>query len=454
MQLPELLQTIDQLKAEIDALRPLPPETEQRILQKFRLDWNYHSNAMEGNSLTQGETEIFLLEGLTAKGKPLKDHLDIKGHNTAIDFLLDFVRHPDALLTEADLRELHRILLVEPYRVPAETPEGLPTTKSIAIGEYKTGPNNVRTPTGEIHFYATQEETPARMGDLMRWYREESAQGDLHPVVIAAIFHHRFTDIHPFDDGNGRMSRLLMNLILMQRGYPPVVLRTQNRNEYLFALRSADQGDTEEFVSLIANNLVRSLELYLKGARGESLEEPDDIDKQVTLLKQELSHVEKPAPLTPENQREIFDASIKPLIETLVQKLSDFDDLFTSNSVRLVESFQAANTTPRNLSNDLPKENILKHLTAIRGSPGFSLYGAITIQFNWKSFTRAYFDNFSISVPFAITFEPLKYICETNGLSIPKFYQQSISREEIAKIVAKAKADCLEQIQQHRQPQK
>ena len=297
MPLADLLQTIDRLKAEIDALRPLPTETEQRILQKFRLDWNYHSNAMEGNSLTQGETETFLMEGLTAKGKPLKDHLDIKGHNTAINFLLEFVRHPESPLTEAGLRELHRILLVEPYQVPAETAEGLPTRKTIAVGEYKTGPNNVRTPTGEIHFYATPEETPAKMGDLMRWYREESQKGELHPVIIAAVFHHRFTAIHPFDDGNGRMSRLLMNLILMQRGHPAVVLKTQNRNEYLFALRATDQGNNESFVLLVADNLHLSLEFYLSGAQGKSLDEPDDIDKQVSLLKQELRHIEKPATL-------------------------------------------------------------------------------------------------------------------------------------------------------------
>ena len=191
----------------------------------------------------------------------------------------------------------------------------MPTTKAIAIGEYKTGPNNVRTPTGEIHFYATQEETPARMGDLMRWYRESiGPRAILHPVIIAAIFHHRFTDIHPFDDGNGRMSRLLMNLILMQRGYPPAVLQTQNRNEYLFALRTADQGNADEFIALIANNVIRSLELYLKGSRGESLEEPDDIDKQVALLKQELKHIEEPVRLTPEIQKSVFDTSIESLI--------------------------------------------------------------------------------------------------------------------------------------------
>src|SRR5438093_4378069 len=233
-----LLSRVDELKTKLDQGRPLSTEVEQRVLQRFRLWWTYHSNAIEGNRLTQGETEIFLLEGLTAKGKPLKDHLDLRGHSNAINYLLDFIRHQE-VLTEASIRELHKILLIEPYRVEAITPTGQQTSKVVALGQYKTQPNHVRTPTGEIHFYATPEETPAKMRDLMTWYRDETAKGAMHPVEIAARFHHRFTEIHPFDDGNGRMSRLLMNLMLMQAGYPPVVIRIGERDQYLAALRRA-----------------------------------------------------------------------------------------------------------------------------------------------------------------------------------------------------------------------
>src|SRR5215216_787601 len=122
----ELLQSVDAAKAHLDSLRPLNREQEDRAMQKFRLWWTYHSNAIEGNSLTQGETEMFLMEGLTAKGKPLKDHLDLRGHSNAINYLLGFIRDKE-VLTEAAIRELHTILLVEPYQVQAITPDGLPT---------------------------------------------------------------------------------------------------------------------------------------------------------------------------------------------------------------------------------------------------------------------------------------------------------------------------------------
>jgi len=229
-----LLSRADELKAQLDAARPLSEEIEQRVMQRFRLWWTYHSNAIEGNRLTQGETEIFLLEGLTAKGKPLKDHLDLRGHGNAINYLLDFIRHRE-VLTEAAIRELHKVLLIEPYQVEAITPTGEPTTKVVALGEYKSQPNHVRTPTGEIHFYTTPEDTPAKMKDLLDRYRDLQ-QKNSHPLKVAALFHHGFTAIHPFDDGNGRMARLLMNLILMQHGYPPAVIRISERGSIFAGL--------------------------------------------------------------------------------------------------------------------------------------------------------------------------------------------------------------------------
>ena len=98
-----LLQRVDAAKAQLDSLRPLAREQEDRAMQKFRLWWTYHSNAIEGNTLTQGETEMFLMEGLTAKGKPLKDHLDLRGHSYAIKYLLDFI-HDKEVLTEAAMQ--------------------------------------------------------------------------------------------------------------------------------------------------------------------------------------------------------------------------------------------------------------------------------------------------------------------------------------------------------------
>ncbi len=288
----ELFERIDNLKAEIDDLRPIDREQELRILQKFRLDWNYHSNALEGNTLTYGETRAFLLHGITAQGKPFRDYLDMKGHQAALEQLEEIVRQQQPL-TEADIRELHKTLLIESYEMPAVTFNGTPTTRKVAIGQYKTISNSVRTSTGAIHFYASPQETPALMGDLMQWVRQAWEVGELHPLLIAATFHFRFVEIHPFDDGNGRMARLLMNLILMQAGYVPVIINTNSKGEYLLALEAADAGELEPFIALIGNNLVQSLELFLRGAQGKPFDEPVNLDAKLAALQAKLRPTEK-----------------------------------------------------------------------------------------------------------------------------------------------------------------
>ena len=244
----------------------------------------------------------------------------------------DFVRERE-VLTEAAIRKLHEILLAEPYRVPAITPDGQPTTKAVALGQYKTQPNHVRTPTGEIHYYASPEETPAKMHDLMNWFREAMTAGAIHRVEIAARFHHHFTAIHPFDDGNGRMSRLLMNLMLMQAGYPPVVIRLGERDPYLAALRRADAREPEDFLVLIAEHVLASLDLFLRAAAGEEIHEPSDLEKEIALLKLELKHVEEPEPLTQEAQKRLFENSLDPLFTEIVSLMTPLCELFAQQTV-------------------------------------------------------------------------------------------------------------------------
>lgn len=274
-------------KAELDKLRPLSVADEQRIMQKFRLDWNYHSNHLEGNTLTYGETKALVLFGLTAQGKPLKDHLEIEGHNEAILWIIDVIKE-DRPLNEQFIRSLHQLILKENYFVDAITADGQPTRKEIHVGKYKTTPNHVKTKKGEIFHFATPEETPAKMNELIDWYIAESERDDIEPILLASEFHYRFVRIHPFDDGNGRTARLLMNFILMKFGYPPVIIKTEDKGNYFNVLQLADAGQFEQFAEYIAQNLIHSLTLMIKGAKGESIEEEDDLKKELSLLKSKL----------------------------------------------------------------------------------------------------------------------------------------------------------------------
>lgn len=277
-----------ELKQQLDNLRPLEKDQEARIMQKFRLDWNYHSNNLEGNSLTYGETKALILFGVTAQGKPLKDHFEVTGHNEAINWVLEILQG-NRPLNESFIRDVHKLLLKESYEVDAQTPDGKPIKKRVIVGDYKKMPNHVLTKTGEMFYFATPEETPAKMGDLMAWYNEKIAEADINPILLASEFHYKFIRIHPFDDGNGRTARILMNFILMKFGYPPVIIKTEDKENYYAVLRLADADNLEPFIEYIAQNLNRSLEIMIAGARGESIEEPDDIDKEIALLERRLN---------------------------------------------------------------------------------------------------------------------------------------------------------------------
>lgn len=315
------------LKNELDMLRPIDKEKEAIIMQKFRLDWNYHSNHLEGNSLTYGETKALILFGITAQGKPLKDTLEITGHNDAINWVIDLVKG-ERPLTENFIRELHSLLLQDSYK-ESKNADGEIVPRKISAGKYKTTSNHVETATGEIFYFATPEETPAKMFDLLNWYNKKIKEEGVNPILVAAEFHYRFIRIHPFDDGNGRTARILMNFILMQFGFPPVIIKTEDKANYFAALQLADAGNIEAFVNYIAKNLVRSLEIMIAGANGESIEEEDDLDKEIALLEQRLNSFEK-TKVTKTNEvvKSIYKNLIINFTEKLIIKLTKFDKLY------------------------------------------------------------------------------------------------------------------------------
>jgi len=458
----DFIESLNARKAEVEALRPLPPETEQRIMQKLRLDWNYHSNSIEGNQLSYGETVAFLMHGLTAKGKPLKDHLDIRGHNQAIEFLTRLVKDERGI-SEADIRALHKLILVEPYEVDALTPEGNPTKKWIRLGEYKRESNSVKTQTGETHFYATPEETPARMEALMAWLSETKATPDLHPLVVAAQFHHEFTAIHPFDDGNGRMARLLSNLNLMQSGYPPVVVKQDNRDEYYSVLSQADAGSFVPVVEYFGGLLTHSLEIYLRGAKGENIEEESDVDKEIALFKAsvDLKILER-MPRSDEVIKQCFIKFIYPVIEKIRTKNRIFDDLFYSNKAYFYTPTDAPNPDEMpivyysdNAENpEIMIEDLINVYKTYVGPydeyPNEEISSIIFVN-DWRGYKPSE-NHFSISSNIEISFDQYRYSIFVGvypeSSKFIKHYNEGLSKREIFILCNESAKYSLEQIRQ------
>ena len=280
-----VLKKIEQLEKQLSNISPIKPEYKAELDKKIRLEFSYNSNHIEGNTLTYGETKLLLFFDKTTGNHDLREYEEMKAHDVAFEIIKDLANDSKRLFTESDLKNLHQILLVRPFWKEAQTADGHDTRRLIEVGKYKKFPNSVRLQNGEMFNYTSPIDTPILMHELFEWYRNEEAKNEIHPVALAALLHYKFVCIHPFDDGNGRISRLLMNYVLTKHNLPPVIIKTSDKKNYLFALNQADAGDINAFVKYIAEQLIWSLELYIKAAKGESIEEPADLEKEISVWK-------------------------------------------------------------------------------------------------------------------------------------------------------------------------
>lgn len=414
------------LKAQLDALRPLDADQEKRIWQKFRFDWNYHSNNIEGNSLTFGETKSLLLHNITAQGKSLKDHIEITGHNEAIDVLVDLTRG-DAPLTESFVRQLHELILRERCQVDAITPEGAPTRRWIEVGQYKTGHNHVQTVTGEIFRFAEPIDVPGKMHTLLQTINELQAPSSAEVVFVAAKAHYDFVLIHPFDDGNGRMARLLMNLILIKYGFPPAIIKTQDKQQYFSALRQADGGQLDVFVEYIAGCVCASLQIMLAGARGESVEEPDEQDRKIKMLARMIEGKagKLSATRTVEALDTLFEHSFVPLARRLSEAAKKFEPMYSN-----VEKHSYVDSEDISGSAfEIELADIQKRITER------TTFFMMHVQFNNLAFQGM--DQVSNEWQVAIQTGPASHLLFSGNVAsdINRSYDQQLSTEEIDGIV-------------------
>jgi Fic family protein len=233
-------ENIEQLYKKWLSLQPLKPEDKKRLDKKFMLEFNYNSNHLEGNTLTYGQTKLLFLFGETAGNAKIRDYEEMKAHNVGLEMMKIEASDKERPLTENFIRELNKTILVEDFWKSTKSPDETPFHYKINIGTYKTRPNSVITASGDLFDYASPEETPAMMTDLVRWYNAESLKGMLTPIELAALLHYRYIRIHPFEDGNGRIARLLVNYVLLRNDYPMIVIKTDDKTNYLNILHICD----------------------------------------------------------------------------------------------------------------------------------------------------------------------------------------------------------------------
>ncbi len=226
----------------------LKPDSLADLERAQRIDITYTSNALEGNTLTAGETALVLEKGLTIGGKPLKDHLEATDHAKALGWI-ESIASQDASrpIRESDIRTLHALVVAQ-------------SDPAIA-GQYADRARFVNSGRG-IHPFPAPLEVPALMGAFVAWL--QSVQDGSEAAFEA---HRRLVTIHPFNDGNGRTARLMMNLILLRAGYPAIAVRPEDRPAYIGALEEVDgSAGVAAFDRIMFRRLDQTLDLYLDAA--------------------------------------------------------------------------------------------------------------------------------------------------------------------------------------------
>jgi Fic family protein len=295
------MKELESLHKELMQLLPMKPEFQKMLDDKFMLDFNYNSNHIEGNTLTYGQTKLLLLFGKTTGDASLRDYQEMKAHNAGLKMVIWEARDKDRILTERFIRDLNRIILVENFEKPSED--------------------------GKM------------MKDLVEWYNKAEKSHELHPIELAALLHYRFIRIHPFEDGNGRVARLLVNYILLKHKFPMIIVPSKEKKEYLDALNKCDiivgmkpsegaSAKIEEIKPLIdymkklSENAIR---LSIKAAKGESIDEQDDWKKELMLIKNQKIN----APLYSSTlAKQALKDSFIPLIKKIDEELSVYYELF------------------------------------------------------------------------------------------------------------------------------
>ena len=241
-----ILKRLTSSLAKLNRHRPLKASILKKLREQFTVEMTYHSNAIEGNRLTLKETLLVLREGVTIKGKNLQEHLEAKNHEEAMKFLFEVVDSKKRLtLSHHLIRQLHQLVVKD-------------TEASIA-GTYRNTDVQI---LGSKHRPPPGYQVQVQMTKFFEWMNE--SKSNYHPIEFAAIAHHRFVAIHPFEDGNGRTGRLLMNLLLMKSGYPIAVIQKNDRAKYYNALDDADAGDLLAIVRIVSQAVERTLNIYLK----------------------------------------------------------------------------------------------------------------------------------------------------------------------------------------------
>ena len=375
---------------------------------------------MEGNTLTFDETRSVMMRQLQINGKPWKDVMEMRGHDEVVRKIQQ-IGKGDVKITETRIKEIHKEIVFEEES----------STHFKEIGKLKQRDNYLYNYRGERMDFITADETQRALNDLSNWLNNElsafkKGKNTKSILEIAAEHHIRFLYIHPFFDGNGRTGRILMNLILIAQGYPPIIIRTDEKERYnkLITHAQAYEKNPIPFYEMMGILLIRSLELTIKAAKGENIRQPEEWIHKLSALENKLATKEAIG-RTNESIYQRYQDSLLPLLEDVELKLASFNKVFVSHSIRKwMQPLESMPTTPEDF--DLKV---------------FSLYSAnrlaeikeIAFRFHWEGINNHPNHTFSLTFQLTIHLNDTEYcINSTPEINIKTVndYSNSLTKDQ------------------------
>ncbi|UJH90562.1 Fic family protein [Antarcticibacterium sp. 1MA-6-2] len=432
MKVTNLIEQIEGLKQQIDVHGKLPEEVLKKVNYKFRLDWNYYSNRMEGGTLTRDETRSVMIGNVSVEGKPLKDVLEMNGHDEVVREILN-IGSGKSRLSEKRIIEVHKAIIKED-----NDPD-----KKRQIGNWKEQPNEIINYKGEKINFTSPEEVQEEMHRLLNrtnadldafFNKKKDAK---HPLFIASDFHVDYVSIHPFFDGNGRTARIFTNLILISCGYPPVVIKDEEKEGYYKTLADiqAYGGDREFFYDLMGKVLLRSTRLVLDAIEGKDLEEPGDLEKRLQLLKQ-LAEAEDEETIKLTNRqiksKEVLYEIIAPVSKSLLKPFRKVAPLFSENYFKISINSKGGMLQPQEDLEDF----LISHFSSQSIFDGSDL-NEYKLELGHQYFKKGGVNAFHVWWEAIIRFESTRfevYINRSNQPAYKKLYHQIVSTEEVNSI--------------------
>jgi Fic family protein len=443
---------IDTIKDKIIQNGKLTKEQLNKINNKFRLEWNFNSNSMEGNTLTIEETRSVMVGNLDVRQKPIKDVLEMKGHDEVISEILK-IGKGELRLSERRIKDIHTGIMHE------ESVDG-----KNKIGQWKQTPNEIINHKDEKYLFVAPELVADRMHDLLNRTNaaidavQSNNKNAPHPIDVALQFHLEYLEIHPFYDGNGRTARILTNLILIALGYTPFWISTKERSIYYNYISDIQGygGDKEAFYQYVASLIERSEQLVLDVIDGKDIEDENDVEKELELLKRQLkAKDDKVVPKTNEVIKELYNNSYRKLFEQFIEKSKKFDEMFVE------KKYQSSAEGNRSYNTGIEYfDEFFENLYEKKSNSTEDIYGEeptpkkiddLRLNISFNGFKHDGTNTFGQYTNVWIMFQQYYYIIndsnsQNDDFFLKKLYSEALTDEEIKVIVNKLTKKLLEDI--------